>query len=135
LLEFGPAPDQYTAVVRFVAIASTGLGFASPFIAGALVPVEDALALHGLMYGWFYGIPGEVLTLIPLQDGTALFAAIGLLVVEYFVLFTVLVGMGWLVKWTFSSTPSVVTAHILDARDGYSVQRLAVGREVERETA
>lgn len=40
-----------------------------------------------------------------MQDGSALAAAIGVFVVQYIVLFTVLMGIAALVKWTFSGQP------------------------------
>lgn len=88
-------------VTAAIAIASVGLGFSSPFIAGGLLPI-DALDRHGLLYFWFYGIPAEVLAVSPLQDVDALLASIGVFMVQYVSLFTALVGATALVRWTFS---------------------------------
>lgn len=49
-----PAANRRTKFIAAVVTATAiGLGFASPFIAGLLVPVQDADARQGIMYQWF----------------------------------------------------------------------------------
>ncbi len=117
-----------------IGVASIGLGFASPFLAVLLVSAEDATARQGLIYNWFYGIPAEVLAITPLQDGSAFFAAIGLFVIQYFLLFIAILGGAVVLRWTFSSNLPSVIAHMLHPRKGVVRRRWRVGREVSAET-
>lgn len=51
----------------------------------------------------------------------------------YLLLFTLLAGVVALLRWTFSSNqPTVVTAHVLDARHGHRSFRWRLGPKVPR---
>jgi hypothetical protein len=88
-------------VINAIVVASILLGFCSPYIAMVLVP--DGQPHDDLAYTWFFGIPAGFLAVVPWNDASAMFAAIGIYVVQWAVLFTALATTVWLVKWTFSS--------------------------------
>jgi hypothetical protein len=87
-------------VAAAIAVVSIMLGFVSPYIAMQLLSTGEPR--HSLLYQWFFGIPAEFLALVPWNNDSAMFAAIGVYIVQYEILFTAIAGTVWLVKWTFS---------------------------------
>jgi hypothetical protein len=90
---------KFATVAAVIAVLSITLGFVSPHLAMVLMP--DGEPRHGLAYQFFFGIPAEFLAFLPWNDGSAMFAVIGLYIVQYEILFTVMAGAVWLVRWTF----------------------------------